>query len=284
MKLHYWGTAAAEGIPGLFCDCPVCREAREKGGRFVRTRSQILIDDSLMLDFNADTYMHSLKYGFNLGRLKNVIISHVHEDHYYPLDLCMRDKGFAPVQGNATLTVHGSKDVKPKFDYITEGNDRAVRQGRVAFKELEPFVTYDVDGYEITPMPARHGTSNPFVYAIKKGDASVLILNDTGYLLPETLEFLKNNDMKFDLISYDCTYCAGDTLADWGPNAGHMGLVNIVELRKELTAMNKCKDTTLHIVTHFSHNGPKAGYADMREEALKYGFVITYDGYEIEVK
>ncbi len=28
MKLQYLGTAAAEGIPALFCNCPVCTAAR----------------------------------------------------------------------------------------------------------------------------------------------------------------------------------------------------------------------------------------------------------------
>ena len=27
MKLKYLGTAAAEGIPGMFCNCRVCRNA-----------------------------------------------------------------------------------------------------------------------------------------------------------------------------------------------------------------------------------------------------------------
>ena len=31
MKLKYFGTAAAEGWPGLFCSCPTCEEARRLG-------------------------------------------------------------------------------------------------------------------------------------------------------------------------------------------------------------------------------------------------------------
>ena len=56
MKFRFLGTAAAEGIPALFCECAVCKEAREKGGRHIRTRSQALIDDDLLIDFNADSY------------------------------------------------------------------------------------------------------------------------------------------------------------------------------------------------------------------------------------
>ena len=63
MKLQYFGTAAAEGWPSLFCGCDACRRAREAGGRNIRTRSQAMIDDKLLIDFPADTYLHMTYYG-----------------------------------------------------------------------------------------------------------------------------------------------------------------------------------------------------------------------------
>ncbi len=39
MKLKYLGTAAAEGIPALFCNCKHCASARELSGKNIRTRS-----------------------------------------------------------------------------------------------------------------------------------------------------------------------------------------------------------------------------------------------------
>lgn len=48
MKLQYLGTAAAEGWPALFCECDHCKRAKEAGGRNIRTRSQAVIDDTLM--------------------------------------------------------------------------------------------------------------------------------------------------------------------------------------------------------------------------------------------
>ena len=71
MKFHFLGTAAAEGIPALFCECAVCKEAREKGGRFIRTRSQALIDDDLLIDFNPDSYMHFLRYGIDAVKIRH---------------------------------------------------------------------------------------------------------------------------------------------------------------------------------------------------------------------
>ena len=48
MKITYLGTAAAEAIPALFCNCEWCRRAAANGGKDVRTRSQALIDDCLL--------------------------------------------------------------------------------------------------------------------------------------------------------------------------------------------------------------------------------------------
>lgn len=50
MKLTYFGTAAAEGWPGIFCHCVYCERAKQLGGKNIRTRSQALLDDTLLFD------------------------------------------------------------------------------------------------------------------------------------------------------------------------------------------------------------------------------------------
>ena len=45
MKINYLGTGAAERIPGIFCNCKLCKYAREKKGREIRTQTQLIIDD-----------------------------------------------------------------------------------------------------------------------------------------------------------------------------------------------------------------------------------------------
>lgn len=61
MEFVYLGTAAAEGWPALFCSCNACLQAREKGGRNVRGRSQALVDGELLLDLPADTFSRTLE-------------------------------------------------------------------------------------------------------------------------------------------------------------------------------------------------------------------------------
>ncbi|MBQ8533797.1 MAG: hypothetical protein IJ462_03090 [Clostridia bacterium] len=53
MKIKYLGTAAAEGIPALFCQCETCEKARKTG--IIRSRAQAIIDDCILLDFGPDT-------------------------------------------------------------------------------------------------------------------------------------------------------------------------------------------------------------------------------------
>ena len=56
MEIQYLGTAAAEGLPALFCDCEICRKARNTGGKEVRTRTQSIVDGKILIDFPPDTY------------------------------------------------------------------------------------------------------------------------------------------------------------------------------------------------------------------------------------
>ena len=61
MKIKFLGTAAAEGFPAVFCNCEYCNKARELGGKNIRTRSQAIIDNKLLIDLPADTYFHFLQ-------------------------------------------------------------------------------------------------------------------------------------------------------------------------------------------------------------------------------
>ena len=84
MKFRYLGTAAAEGFPAVFCNCEYCNVARKTGGKNIRTRSQAVIDDDLLIDFPPDTYSHALLTGLNLGKIKHLLVTHSHMDHFFP--------------------------------------------------------------------------------------------------------------------------------------------------------------------------------------------------------
>lgn len=69
MKVQFLGTVAAEGGPALFCNCKYCKEAQKRGGKNIRTRSQILINEDVLVDLPADTYFHKLQYNLDLSKI-----------------------------------------------------------------------------------------------------------------------------------------------------------------------------------------------------------------------
>lgn len=53
----------------MFCECAVCERARRSGGRNIRTRSQAIVDEDLLIDFPADAYLHVLYGGLRLEKV-----------------------------------------------------------------------------------------------------------------------------------------------------------------------------------------------------------------------
>ena len=155
MKIKFLGTCAAEGFPAMFCECPVCEKAREKGGRNIRTRSQALIDEKILIDFPADTYMHVLNFGLDLKRVKAIFITHGHDDHIYPWDIMYRESKYGHLKNES------EKELLPVFataasgkDFIEIFNRKNVGEkdpNALIFKEIKPFCEYKIEDYTIIP-------------------------------------------------------------------------------------------------------------------------------------
>lgn len=283
MKIQYWGTAAAEGVPGIFCDCETCRLAREHKGRKVRTRSQVLINDDLLIDFGPDTYSNSLKYDFNLTYLEHIIITHPHEDHLYSEELWHRLKGFACKIGTPSLSVHGSEDTLMKLCEVDKDVKGFQKQDRVLYDVMKPYETRQIGRYMVTPLPAEHGTKQPFVYLIEEGKKSFLLLNDCGRPSYELYDYLIKRGIVLNAISFDTTYGNENVLAKYGKADHHMGLVDNAAVKSFFDMNGVSNADTVCLVTHFSHQGIDADYDKMCAHSEKYGFIVSYDGLELEI-
>lgn len=278
MKIKFLGSAAAEGIPAVFCDCDVCKKARKLGGKDIKTRSQAIVDDKILIDFPADTYIHSITHNVELSQIKTCLITHNHSDHLYVNELWARTFGIAYTD-NPTLTMyaaHGgySEICNRLMELYMDDADRVVA------KKIVPEVPFEAEGYKITPLRANHDwLSDPVVYAIEKDGKSLLYLHDTGYLPENTVEYLKNSGIKFDFVSFDCTGAlVGDEKSSEG---GHCNFIGVKITRDLLSKNGNITDDTICVVNHFSHNGG-ANHADMCAAAEKEGFIVSYDGLEIE--
>lgn len=281
MKIKFFGTCAAEGFPAMFCECDVCEKARLLGGKNIRTRSQALIDEGLLIDFPADTYMHVLNYGLDLKKVKALLITHGHDDHIYPMDIFYRENKYGHLKNEEekkALPVYATAASGKEFvDALTKKGVQEKDPNALVFKEIKPFEEYSIEGYTVIPLKADHAKHlDPVIYIIKKENKAVLYAHDTGYFPEETWEFLGNSNIKFDFVSLDCTSVMKDYAV-----SNHMGLKACCDVREELLK-NNADENTVFILNHFSHNGGYI-YDDLVTVAKEKGFLVAFDGAEYEI-
>lgn len=271
MRLKYLGTAAAEGIPALFCDCPICRNALAVRGREVKTRSQTIVDDRILIDLPADTYLHVLHGGLDLREVHTLIVTHAHSDHFYERDLWCRFRSIAYGDGmNEPLRVYATAGCLQKAAGWTQ-------EGRVQLHEIRPFEAFEADGYRFVPLRANHDAgADPVIYIIEQDGRRLLYANDTGIFPEETWAYLATYGHRFDMVSIDCT-----GMLKHGWRDGHLCLETCAEVRDRLADMGLCDGNTVLYVNHFSHNGG-ATHEELVKAADAAGFGVSYDGCEVE--
>ena len=284
MKIRFLGTAAAEGVPALFCTCKMCAYARKVGGREIRSRAGSLVDGVLKLDFGPDSFMQMVNNHLDYMPIQSFLITHSDDDHIDADELVYRRPGFAAIpEGYPPLTVYGNAAVGKKIEHLLWDGLR--------FQLAEPYTPFDVEGYTVTAMDAVHCLDNStkqfpceyrgttfyrseraLIYLIEKGGKSLLYAHDTDELDPRVFEALKGK--KLDLISMD-----GNN-GSWNPEwVGHMSAKKNLKMREQLLQCGAADAHTIFVSNHFSHNG-LVPYEEM--EKLLPGFVVSYDSLEIE--
>ncbi len=279
MKLTFLGTAAAEGIPAVWCNCPTCTQAKQSGGKDVRTRSQILVGDDLLIDFPMDTYMHVLQNRLDLSRVQTVLITHAHMDHCYPGEFVLHGAPYAHNLTTPKVTVYGNETVAARFTRETAAELSETIAPSVPFVTVHPFDSFQVPGgYCVTALPAVHTKGEEcLIYAVRQGDKTILQCNDSGVLPEETFAQMAKRGLRFDLAAFDCTY----GLVKHGPGR-HMGALDAENVRAQLKKHGLVHEHTKFVLTHFSHNGAQS-HVEMERIEQPRGFIVAYDGLQIEV-
>ena len=277
MKIKYLGTAAYEGVPSLFCHCAVCREARGLRGRYIRSRSQALINGELLLDFPPDMAWHSNQYGLDWAKIGDCLVTHSHSDHLYPEDVEMAGTDYSGE--HRTMRFYVGRD---GYERLYEIVKKPPVQKNVKLNLIEPgksCLAGDKMQYKILPLRANHDPStSPVIYSITQGGKSILYAHDTGIFPAETWKMLEG-EKRFDLVSLDCTGGIGN-YGEW--REGHMSLKVNREIVGRMRHKGFVDGNTVIIMSHFSHNSGD-GYGKMAIETEKYGFLTAYDGMEIEI-
>ncbi|MGI6496226.1 MAG: MBL fold metallo-hydrolase [Kiritimatiellia bacterium] len=279
----FCGSAAAEGIPAYFCDCPVCREAARRGGKEIRKRTSYNFGGVVQIDFGPDILQAFHTYRDRMNRIRHVLVTHAHEDHLSPEELAYLRDGFCtvPTQPDG-ITLHGTRPTFERIDReldpgATEDRADAVyASGRLRTHVFRTFDVFDLPdaGATVRTYRANHSPPlEPVVYVVTLGGRTVLFGNDTGYFPEDSWSALgaARGELRLDVVILDDT----GAMLDW--RDGHMGAPAVLDTFSRLESLGLSDRSTVKAVNHFSHNG-RATHADLEAFYGPRGIRVGYDG------
>ena len=278
MKITFLGTGAAEGVPAMFCSCDFCNAVRRAGRDEVRTRTQILIDSDMLIDFPPEAYYHSFAMGVDLSSVMALLVTHSHMDHFYAHDFILRGYKYARLSEDV-LKIYGNKEVQKVFSECTAREMKPQVSPHISFNEIKSFSVFETCGYRVIAIPAEHTkTEDALLYYVERGGRGYLHLHDTGNVSDEAIDFLAKNGARAQAAAYDCTF--GGLRGNF--TARHMGVEDVAVIRDKLLSAGVIGDSSKNIITHFSHNC-RPFKVDMAALAAKYGMLAAYDGFTVEI-
>lgn len=276
MRLKFYGTAASEGVPAVFCECKNCQEARKRGGKNLRTRTSTQIDNHLLIDFSMDSFAHTLYGGLKLSQIHHLLVTHSHEDHFFPKDLMAVEKPKAFLPDEWHLEVYGNNKVKGLWQKAAEKDCYHKNEKRISFTELTPYQSISFEGYNVLPMKANHAKDETcLLYLVQHNGRCLLYAHDTHLFPEETWQALSN--VHVDCVVMDCT-----TTVEPNVFQQHMSIHDNLAIKNRMLKESIADENTKFVATHFVHT-----YMPLQEELEEifapYGIIPAYDGMEIEV-
>lgn len=272
MMLKVLGSAAAEAVPALWCECKTCRAARKNGGKDIRRRTSYLIDDDTLVDFGPDAFCQMIDFNIELPRIKRILFTHSHADHLNLVDMQWRRKGFCVV--SSKVKIFGNNTVMQKIKALS-----------FAALMIEPHTISAGskiidDDIEIYPLEASHCLEikgeQALNYVIGRNSKYVLIANDTGWWPQKSWNRMRNFKLSAAII--ECTMGLNPPYIDC--RSGHLGANAAVEFRDKLREVGALTDKTPVFVNHFSHNG-KVLHKNLCKFFKPHGIKAAYDGLTI---
>ena len=266
------------GIPSMFCKCPVCENARKVKGKELRSRSGFILDEKVAIDFSADSYMNMVRNDVCFGSIKHLLVTHSHDDHFYPYDLAYRDSlARASYPGiEKKLNIYGNSAVLKRLRDVEFFGENVL--ATVNLIEIARDQVFYMDDYKVTTFYAKHMfTEDSLVFLIERNGQAYLHLLDSPEPPKEFYDYLVKHEVKLDAVTADCTF--GTMEEEFG---GHMQMRQNTRVKGKLTELGILKKNASYFLTHFSEYNGKDTHEILCEEAKKRNMIVAYDGFTAE--
>lgn len=257
-EMEFLGSGTSTGMPIPSCGCVNCRS---KDPRDTRWRSSVVLrrgGRNLVIDTGPEFRLQCLRAG--IESLDGVLYTHHHADHLNGLDdlrcftLRLNDALFDRPPMQVWASAASLRSIRRHFDYIWTAVQKGGGLPKIVLNEATD--SFVAAGFEVRPIPIKHGTMDILGYRI--GGLSYMTdisaLPETSYPLVEGTEVL--------VISF----------ARRESHETHFNMADAVALHRRL----RPRQTLItHIAHYFSHQ-------DLLDE-LPEGMTPAYDGLKVEV-
>lgn len=270
MQLFFLGTGAAD-YHGMQCRCEDCQKVRQRGGRNLRFRSALLVNDDLLVDFGPDLWASAQHFQLNLSQVKTALITHAHEDHFMPENFDLRHRHFTPQQEIPTLQVFGPREVQEKLAQFSPD----LSAQHLAARMVHAFDTWQHGGYTFTAYHANHavGELEALFYGIEDGKHAVLYASDTGPFPEDTWMALAGRS--FDVIIMEETM-------GYNPFPQHMNFETFLATAERMRAQGMLRPGGRLIAQHLSHLFNPA-HDQIEAMLCPHGVEVAYDGLTVRL-
>lgn len=291
MHLTFLGTGACTSVPLAFCSCASCEAARRIGGKNLRRRTSLLVNDDLLIDLGPDTVFAAAQYGKDLRRVRTILTTHAHSDHYDPSHLNTRLREYG-CQAPAPLEIIASPaSLKKMADYIEReeaGTRLDTAEGlanlRMTARTCAAGETFVCGRYTVTAIQSRHDPSvDSRLYVVDDGRAVLLYATDSPALDDAQWEALAALGKSFTCAVFDHTY--GPLLPDTGPRRArpdHMTAHDVARAAELLHVHGLLAPDGQVWATHFSHEGTPV-HEELDAFARQNGYAAAWDGLELDL-
>lgn len=280
MKITILGSGGI-GYPLAFCNCENCVKAREKKGKSIRKRASILVNDDLLIDLSPDVQSAMCMYDKDMGKVKYLLQTHIHIDHFDEGLLITRIPHMASKKLEKLEIFAHPTCLKIMSDRISqyENADLITKEGQkklnVHSNVVDQGQIIKFGNYKIKAIESKHDVIHgSLLYVITYENKNVLYATDTTELTKKALDEL--NEYKLDVVIMDHTF------GDVDYSYSHLNEKLFIEQLNKMRKLDIIDDNTKIFGTHISHEGNR--YHEFAEKrANKYGYHMAYDGLEIEI-
>ncbi len=280
MEITFLGTAAAEGYPDPFCRCDNCEGARRIGGKALRKRASVLIDDVFLIDFGPDLLPASQIHNVPLTGVTYAVQTHPHEDHLflgnfiYRTDRCLVPDAPHLRYAVSPLVERQFKEIGARYFRDEDDPDAnhfpSFRADLIVQQDWE---TIELGPYTVLAIPATHAPGlQARIFAIRYEDGSSLLYGtDTAPMPDGVWERVADEGWTFDLLIMDHTHGTA-------PNSAvHHSSESMLREVSRMREAGVANDSTRILAHHFAHHSnPLPDEFD--RYASERGYEVAWDG------